>query len=236
MKTENAQHRVFIQSYLRTGDKRAAYKEAYPEIADGDSLRVSSNRLYRLLKPEIDALEGRARELVMQEVMQEATTRIKKEICTMQQRRQVLAELILGQHKVKRHMRLKDSIVEVEDDVSPAAIIRAIDLDSRLAANKYKEKDIEYAQPEKSTGIVASENTVRKEIFLPQTEMLVRNLEVYPFGHEYWKGQRIKLHGKEIEQFGFDLLDEGIPYLNGELTETYKQLRLEKDIADFKEH
>jgi hypothetical protein len=234
MITDNAQHRAFIEVYLRTGDKRAAYKTAYPEIKDGDSLRVSSNRLYRQLQPQIDALESKAREIAINEMMQEAAGRIKKEICTMQQRREVLAELILGQRKQKRHIRLCDTIVEVEDDVSPYSIIRAIDLDSRLAANKYKEKGIEYKQ-EAAKPVIDSIG-VRQDIYLPHTDMMEQNLKKYPYGHQYWKGHRIKMHGKEIEKFGFDLLDEGIPYLNGELTEAFKQQRLEKDIEYFKEH
>lgn len=233
MITDNPQHRAFIETYLRTGDKRAAYKTAYPEVKDGDSLRVSSNRLYRQLQPQIEALENKAREIAVSEMMQEAAGRIKKEICSMQQRREVLAELILGQRKVKRHIRLKDSIVEVEDDVNPYSIIRAIDLDSKLAANKYKEKDV---VPKEVKPPVTDAMGIRQDIYLSHTEMMEQNLKKYPFGHEYWKGHRIKMHGKEIEKFGFDLLDEGIPYLNGELTKTYKEIMFQQNVEDFKKN
>lgn len=228
MNTDNPQHLVFIQSYLSSGNKRAAYKTAYPDIADGDSLRVASNRLFRQLKPQIDALEERATRLALDELMNDAKERIKAEVCTMQQRREVLAAIILGRTKQKRHIRIKDSIVEVEDDITPNAIIRAIDLDSRLAANKYKEKGIEY--PKLAEPLLPVVRPVNPDDILP----LEQRLEKYPYGHLYWKNKRIKLHGDAITRYGFDMLDEGIPYLKGELTEAYKAMRLEKEVENFK--
>lgn len=236
MNTDNPQHRVFIQSYLRSGNKRAAYKAAYPDIQDGDSLRVASNRLFRQLKPLIEAVEMRATELAMTEIMNETVARIKNEICSMEQRRIVLADIIMGRTKVTRHIKLKDCIVEVEEDVNPNAVIRAIDLDSRLAANRYKEKGVEY------TGKTETPvPQLQPQAYLPPLNPddllpLEKRLEKYPYGHEYWNGKLIRLHGIDVEKYGFDVLEYGVPYLKGVLTEAYKEIRFQKDVADFKQH
>lgn len=227
-------HQLFIAGYLRTGNKRLAYKTAYPDIADGDSLRVASNRLYRQLKSQIESLEAHATELAIQEMMTDAKERIKTEICNMQQRREVLADIILGRMKVTRHIRLKDRVVEVEETVSPGVIIRAIDLDSRLAANKYKEKGIEYKKPAETitplSAVIAAQSA-DADALLPLEERLKK----YPYSHEYWKGKNIRLYGADVQKYGFDILEEGVPYLKGELTEAYKEIRLQRDIEDFRQ-
>lgn len=142
------QHEIFVREMIRHGNKTQAYLAAYPD-ATGEALRTAATRL--LHKPHIRQAINNAllplREKAAAELEATATQRIKEEICTLQQRREALAKIILGKMQVKKHIRLKDTIQEVYDDVSPYAIIRAIDLDSKLAANKYKEKIQPAEQP-----------------------------------------------------------------------------------------
>jgi hypothetical protein len=230
------EHHVFIREFIRTGNKLTAYKKAYPETK-GEALRSAATRLYNKphIQQRINEIMQPIREKAVAELEAESTTRIKEEICTMQQRREQLAKIILGKWQVKKHIKLKDSIIEVYDDPSPNAVIRAIDLDSRLAANKYKEKGIEYKKAEDAIPATKSMEHLltpeEKDALLPLDERLLK----YPYGHAYWKGKFIRLHGSEVQKYGFDILEEGVPYLKGELTETYKEIRLQKDIEDFRQ-
>jgi len=142
------QHEIFVREMIRHGNKTKAYLAAYP-TATGEALRTAATRL--LNKPHVQQAINNVmqplREKAVAELEAMATQRIKEEICSLQQRREALAKIILGKMQVKKHIRLKDGIQEVYDDVSPAAIIRAIDLDSKLAANKYKEKIQPVQQP-----------------------------------------------------------------------------------------
>ncbi len=240
-------HQTFITHYLRTHNKRLAYKEAYPNVADGDSLRSATNRLYRQLQPFIDSLTAHATTLALDELMTEAKEVIKTNICTLQQRREVLAKMITGQMQVKRHIRLRDAVVEVYDDVSPAALIRAIDLDSRLAANKYKEKTEQPKQEQQKNekapllflggdaGVSAKQNKTAGVVNPAQERSLEELLEIYPYGHAYWQGRCIKVPAQDVQRLGFDTLDDGLPYLNNNLTDEYHQLRI-RQTMDYLQH
>lgn len=224
-------HKTFITHYLRTQNKKQAYKEAYPNVADGDSLRSAANRLYRQLQPFIESLTAHATTLALDELMTEAKEVIKTSICTLQQRREVLGKMITGQMQVKRHIRLRDTIVEVYDDVSPAALIRAIDLDSRLAANKYKEK-IEQSTKAPLLFLGGDADTPAKQcvsvgvVKTAQEKPLEELLKIYPYGHAYWQGTCIKVPAQDVQRLGFDTLDDGLPYLDNNLIDEYHQLRI----------
>lgn len=168
------QHEIFIREMIRHGNKTQAYLAAYPD-ATGEALRTAATRL--LNKPHIqqaiNCVLQPIREKAAAELENAASQRIKEEICSLQQRREVLAKIILGKMQVKKHIRLKDSIHEVYDDATPAAIIRAIDLDSKLAANKYKEKIQTAEQP-----------VIQTPVIKPTTKAPVTEPEVYYRGEQ----------------------------------------------------
>lgn len=221
-------HQTFITHYLRTKNRRQAYKEAYPHVADGNSLRSAANRLYKQLSPYIDNLEQRATEMALEELMHDAKERIKTEVCSLQSRREKLAEMITGQMQVKRHIRLRDRIVEVYDDVSPAVLVRAIDLDSRLAANKYKER-VDSPKP----AIPAYVPPPPPKEPEPTLEELLKK---YPYDDPYWRGKCIRVPAQDVERLGFDTLDDGAPYLKNNLTDEYHKLRIQREMDYLKEH
>jgi hypothetical protein len=234
-------HKTFIIHYLRTQNKKQAYKETYPNVADGDSLRSAANRLYRQLQPFIESLTAHATTLALDELMREAKEVVKTSICTLQKRREVLGKMITGQMQVKRHIRLRDTIVEVYDDVSPAALIRAIDLDSRLAANKYKEK---IEQPTKAPLLFlggdadtpAKQGVSAGVVKTAQEKPIEELLKIYPYGHAYWQGRCIKVPAQDVQHLGFDTLDDGLPYLNNNLTDEYHQIRIRQTMEYLKHH
>lgn len=168
------QHEIFVREMIRHGNKTQAYLAAYPD-ATGEALRTAATRL--LNKPHIqqaiNCVLQPIREKAAAELENAASQRIKEEICSLQQRREVLAKIILGKMQVKKHIRLKDSIHEVYDDATPAAIIRAIDLDSKLAANKYKEKIQTAEQP-----------VIQTPVIKPTTKAPVTEPEVYYRGEQ----------------------------------------------------
>ncbi|OSZ77989.1 hypothetical protein CAP35_06890 [Chitinophagaceae bacterium IBVUCB1] len=235
-------HQTFITHYLHTRDKRQAYKQTYPHVADGNSLRSAANRLYKQLQPHIAHLEQRATALAMDELLAATKEQIKTELCSMERRRQELAKIITGQMRVKRHIRLRDRIVEVYDDVSPAALIRAIDLDSRLAANKYKEK-LETKKPQDKAPLLflggdaamTAEQVMAAGVVKPDPP-LEELLKQYPYGDAYWMGRCIRVPAKDVERLGFDTLDDGVPYLNNNLTDEYHKLRIQREMDYLKEH
>ena len=122
-------HHEFLTHYLACGNQFEAYKKAYPDAA-GRSLKTAANRLLR--SPGIQAKLQEAQQQVMAGVvttLQQTTT---VQLATIQQKRALLARIISGDYKVRRYIRLGTELQMVEEDVSPFALLRAIDLDTRL--------------------------------------------------------------------------------------------------------
>lgn len=66
---------------------------------------------------------------------------------TTTEKRILIADMIRGNRKAKRHIRFKDSIVEVCDELSPQMIVRLLQLDTRLAALEKKEQAQQQVEP-----------------------------------------------------------------------------------------
>lgn len=126
-------YQTFVNELLEHGDKFRAYKAAYPN-ASGESLRVATNRL--LQRPEIQELlsdagkAARAKALVSFE--ENVSAELQDQFTSIQEKRRILHLMITGQWKTKRYIKLKDRIEEVEEDISPHALLRAIELDAKL--------------------------------------------------------------------------------------------------------
>ena len=136
-------HHEFLTHYLACGNQFEAYKKAYPN-AEGRSLKTSANRLLR--SPGIQAKLQEAQQQVMAGVvttLQQTTT---VQLATIQQKRALLARIISGDYKVRRYIRLGTELQMVEEDVSPFALLRAIDLDTRL--EQQEQAILQAQQPE----------------------------------------------------------------------------------------
>lgn len=129
------EHEIFIRQMAAHGDKYRAYKEAYPD-ADGESLRKAAERLARRadIAQMLSVIEDTAREKIIKEAAEMAEERTRAEMASIEERRALLARMMRGQHKVKRCVKLGNAVQEIEEDINPFAIIRAIELDTKLEA------------------------------------------------------------------------------------------------------
>ncbi len=130
MRTE---HRLFAHHYIISGDKEKAYRFVYPK-ASGESLKVNARRLLR--RKEIREFVDRELTANAQQVLAarlaEQERCIAEEYATLDLVRRKLRAIISGEHKVRRYFKYKNHIEVVEEDCSPTAILRAIDVDLKV--------------------------------------------------------------------------------------------------------
>ena len=134
----NPKHLIFVKGMLKHGNAMEAYCKAYPTAAP-ESCRTAAARL--LADPEIkqmiDTANATARAELKTELKQMAKERQAAELMDLHERRKVLAQMVRGEIKYKRHLKVNGEVVEVEDDLSPFALLRAIELDAKLAEDWY---------------------------------------------------------------------------------------------------
>lgn len=135
------QHQTFIEAYLQTGDRLQAYAAAYP-ASEGEAQRTAANRLYRKHKAHIERLEAIANERVDKKLSKLADKRIAKEKATMNEKRVLLAQLMRGEWKQTRSLRVNNKLEQVTDDISPFALLRAIELDTKIEMGLLKPKQL----------------------------------------------------------------------------------------------
>lgn len=129
----NSRHLQFCLNYLQTNDPGVAYKMAYPK-ANNNSVYAAASRL--MARPDVSAwiaeTEQRMHDRVMRQVEQEQGDTLKEQLLTINQKRAVLTKIITGETKRVRHIKTKYSYEKVEDDLPIYAVLRAIDMDTRL--------------------------------------------------------------------------------------------------------
>jgi hypothetical protein len=133
---KNEKHRLFISEMIKHCDKHAAYSAAYPD-AKGEALRAAANKLCRKYKTEIDTARHKIYLQVMAETEAAAKEQMQQTYADMHIKRIALARIIKDEHKITRHIKLKDRVEEVKDSISVNAIIRAIEVDTKLENDWY---------------------------------------------------------------------------------------------------
>jgi protein-tyrosine phosphatase len=128
------EHELFIKGMVLHGDKRRAYREAYPEVSD-ESARTAANRLLRDpgVYNRIMEVSQRARQRALEELDDEAFEMAQQQLLTVREKRVALSEMVNGNYKRKRYIKLKDKVEVVYEDISVYAVLRAIELDSKLS-------------------------------------------------------------------------------------------------------
>lgn len=126
-------HMQFAMNYLRTKDAELAYKLTYPR-AGVQSLASAASRLLARddISTWLEATEDAIRSRAIAEVEQEEAGKLRHELLSINQKRDILAKMATGQYKRKRFIKTKYGATQVEDDLHPFAILKAIDLDTRL--------------------------------------------------------------------------------------------------------
>jgi hypothetical protein len=129
------QHEVFIRGMLAHGDKIKAYCEAYPGVSP-DSARKAANRLltYTHIRQRIEPALQQARSNAMQQLELAAGERLAGELVDIYEQRTLLAEIIRGEIKLQRAIKIKGRIEMVEEDLDPFVVLKAIELDCKLEA------------------------------------------------------------------------------------------------------
>ncbi|MCB9045619.1 MAG: hypothetical protein H6550_05735 [Chitinophagales bacterium] len=129
----NPRHLQFCLNYLQTHDPGVAYKMTYPK-ASTKSLYAAASRL--MARPDVSAwiheTEQRVHERALREIEEEQGSVLKEQLLTINQKRAVLTKIITGETKRVRHIKTKYSYEKVEDDLPIYAVLRAIDMDTRL--------------------------------------------------------------------------------------------------------
>ncbi|HYG15896.1 MAG TPA: hypothetical protein VEC12_09095 [Bacteroidia bacterium] len=129
------QHDVFIRGMLAHGDKIKAYLEAYPNISPA-AARPAANRLlsYPHIRQRLEPLLQEAKNIAVEKLQQTAGERMADELLTVYEQRCFLAQIVRRELKLVRAITLRDRVVEVEQDLDPFIILRAIELDCKLEA------------------------------------------------------------------------------------------------------
>lgn len=131
--TMKPKHYQFCLNYLRTHDPGVAYKMTYPK-ASIKSVYAAASRL--MAREDVAAwireTEERMHERALREVEEQTTTKLKEQLMTINEKRTILTKIITGETKRKRHIKTKYGTREIEDDLPVYAVLRAIDMDTRL--------------------------------------------------------------------------------------------------------
>ena len=131
----NVQQYNFVTAYLRTGDKIQSYKSAYnSESTNYHSLESAANRLLR--QPEIAATIRGIQESIRAEVEAELKAELKHELLTIQEKRELLAQIARGEMTAEQNYRGKNCS-QCTQFIKPTInqMLKAIDLDSKLAGH-----------------------------------------------------------------------------------------------------
>ncbi|MCB9045315.1 MAG: hypothetical protein H6550_04145 [Chitinophagales bacterium] len=126
-------HLQFCLNYLQTHDPGVAYKMTYPKVSP-KSVYAAASRL--MARPDVSAwIEETERSMhrrVLKQIEEEQGEVLKKDLMTINQKRAVLTKIITGQTKRRRNVKTKYGYTVVEDDLPVYAVLRAIDMDTRL--------------------------------------------------------------------------------------------------------
>jgi len=126
-------HLQFCIYYMQTGDPQVAYKMTYPRAAV-KSLAAASSRL--MARPDVaewvHGTEERVHNRMMRQFHSEHYDQFKEKLLTINEKRTVLTKIIKGETKRVRYIKGKYGMDRVEEDLPVYAVLRAVDLDTRL--------------------------------------------------------------------------------------------------------
>ena len=132
----NLKQQTFITEYLRRNDAFTAYCIAYnlKDCSNYTSIMSSANRL--LNTPEVAETIRTIMDGIRHDVEQEIKAEMKRELLTVQRKRELLAQIATGEMYVMQYYKGKDCN-QCSQHVAPTInqMLRAIDLDSRLAGH-----------------------------------------------------------------------------------------------------
>lgn len=232
------EHEMFAHHYILSGDKDKAYKIAYPH-AKGAPLKIAARRLINSkdVRDYIDKHFTAAQEKAIKEQHAEEQRIAEEEYATMMLKRKMLRSMISGEYKHKRHIRVREHLEVVEEPLNPIAILRAIDIDTKLAKDWYNR-----AGQVKASAQVESAKEKPKEKRTTYSYPQEHYAEMM-YGPDYMPGIRAEMvrdnprKAEEYRQKGLRVLDhtltlEEIDLMRETQMKKYEEWRALKKFAD----
>lgn len=228
------EHQLFAHHYILSGDKEKAYKTAYP-AANGEPLKNAARRLIN--HPEVrDYINKRMEELqqnAANSYHEEQKRREEAEYATLLLKRKVLRNMIDGKHKQLRYFKFKDHVETIEENLSPFVILRAIELDTKLAAEWYS-RGGKIAAP--ATANAAQQGVRTRDIIVYEEKCELR------FGPNFMPALRARTvrdnphMAREYERMGLKVGDKPLTYELEQLLETEQSQRLDALAEAYAKH
>lgn len=129
MKPKNLRHQVFIREMITHGNRQKAYQTAYPTSSPKAAY---ANACRLLASPDIYAEIKEGRAAINAEILEGRKEQLKQEFFSLQQRRLSLARIIRGEKLFPKVFRVKGKTVVYYTEASPAQVLTAIDMDTKL--------------------------------------------------------------------------------------------------------
>ncbi|MEZ5018195.1 MAG: terminase small subunit [Flavipsychrobacter sp.] len=162
-------HQTFVTQYLLTGDAVQAYTTAYPN-AHGEAARAAASRL--LARPEIATqiaqAQQQARSTAVAALEVVTSQHLQQEYVSIAEKRAILAKMIGGDWKRKRYINLRQRVELVEEGISNHALLRAIELDTKLAIMQEQLVAIEVKEEATEDIEEGSEEQIKRSIPFPK--------------------------------------------------------------------
>lgn len=136
------QHAIFVTEILKHGDREAAYGKAYPN-AKPNSRKPAACRLASRpeIKQVIEEKQSKAIRKGFEAAEAEAAERYKQEFLSITDKRMELADIVRRKARMNRYYKDEGEIKHIEVTVdNPFAILRAIELDTKLEAEYFAKK------------------------------------------------------------------------------------------------
>lgn len=135
----NSKHLTVIRHYLVHGNKTEAYRQVYTNCADS-AARQSAHKLFNRadVKAYIEQEEAAAKAVVEAEIAEE----LKAKIFDTLKRRALLADIMTGTRKANRYFKVHGALVPIVDELPPNALLKAIELDTKIEAGWYDRKPL----------------------------------------------------------------------------------------------
>lgn len=143
----NLKQYAFVTEMLKHGDKIIAYKNAYQSpSASYTTLESAANRL--LKNPEVAAAIQSTLDRIRHEVEEELKDELRKELLSVQRKREILARIAEGDVYIEQTYKGKgcQSCTQMAKPTINQ-MLKAIDIDNRMAGDYKDKRSVTYVHP-----------------------------------------------------------------------------------------
>ena len=129
----NPNHQKFINEYLTSGDKTAAYRKAYPKAKES-SITNAVNRLMQ--REDVSSIINKTEERAFKKAEAALEKRIQSNLLDLCEAQQLLTQIARGQHTVQKPVKENGEWTTINAKPTHNSILRAINAYFRLSAGK----------------------------------------------------------------------------------------------------